>query len=577
MPPKSVTPPARPTPGPAPAARPLPTQPVPPLPPKPMAPAAPMPPKQPPIAAAPLPPKPPVSQAAPVQPRPPVGPLPRPVASATPVAPPAVSAVPSKPATPSGAAQPPQPPMPPAAPPAKPAEYKQSPLRFLPFVVGALLLVGLVFFAVTHLFGSKPATPVSTDNGGTPSTGAVSSGTSGGQGQLVTLTYWGLWEPSTVTQQVFADFEKTHPNIKVNYQQQSYQDYRERLETAISQGTGPDIFRFHASWTPMLRTDLAALPASVMSLSEYQNTFYPVAAQQLSVGNQIVGIPLMYDGLGLFYNEDALRTANAQPPTTWAELKILAQQLTIRSNGKIQRAGVALGNTSNVEHFSDILGLLLLQNGADLTNPTSQAAQDALQFYTNFVKTDKVWDSTLPSSTIAFARGDVAMMLAPSWRAHDIKSLNPNLKFKIAPVPQLAGNKIAWASYWAEGVNVQSKHQDEAWELLKYMSSPDTLQKLYSAASSQRAFGEIYPRKDLASTLANDPYVSSYLADAPNAQGWYLSSFTHDNGLNDFLIKYYEDAVNALLNGGDPQQTMNTVAQGTAQVLRQYNLSPTTR
>ncbi len=437
--------------------------------------------------------------------------------------------------------------------------------------MGGLLILGIAYFIFSKFFGggSTPPTP----SGGTPQTGTTgqTSGVSPGS-QQVTLTYWGLWEPSTVTQQVFDDFQKAHPNIKVNYQQQSYQDYRERLQTAIANGTGPDVFRFHATWTPMLASNLSPMPASVMSPTDFQNTFYPIASQQLALNGQIMGVPLMYDGLALYYNEDALNSANAQPPVTWADVKTLASQLTIRSNGKIQRAGIALGNASNVEHFSDILGLLILQNGADPANPTSQAAQDAMTFYTNFVKVDKVWDDTFPSSTQAFARGDVAMMLAPSWRVHDIQALNPNLKFKIAPVPQLTANKITWASYWAEGVSAQSQHKDEAWQLLQYMSSPDVLRKLYSAASTQRAFGELYPRKDMANDLASQPYAASYLADAPNAQSWYLTSYTHDNGIDDFIIKYYQDAVNAVLGGTDVAQAMNTVAQGTAQVLRQYGV-----
>src|SRR5690606_40319838 len=102
------------------------------------------------------------------------------------------------------------------------------------------------------------------------------------------------------------------------------------------------------------------------------------------------------------------------PPTTWAELRTLASQLTVRSGNQIQRGGLAIGNASNVEHYGDIIGLLMLQNGADPAVPTSPEARDALLFYTNFAKVDQVWDENLPSSPVAFARGDAAMMFAPS-------------------------------------------------------------------------------------------------------------------------------------------------------------------
>jgi multiple sugar transport system substrate-binding protein len=479
---------------------------------------------------------------------------------------------PGAPMTPGGALpKPPQ--LPPSQTPAKPqvAELKKSPLRFLPFVLGALLILGIGYFVLSKIFGdSKPPQPTTSDT--TPTTAGQGSTTTTAN-QAVTLSYWGLWEPSDVLQDVLDTYHQQHPNVTINYQMESYKDYKDRLQTAIASGRGPDIFRFHASWTPMLHNELDAMPTTVYSPTDFQNTFYPAATQQLSSGSQIFGIPLMYDGLALYYNSDALRAANAQPPKTWADVKSMASQLTIRSNGKIQRAGLAIGNTTNVEHFSDILALLILQNGGDPANPTTQEVQDAVIFYTNFAKVDKVWDDTLPSSTVAFARGDVAMMFAPSWRAHDVKALNPNLKFGIAPVPQLSGTKISWASFWAEGVSSQSKNKAESWAFLKYLSSADVERKLYAAASKDRAFGEIYSRKDLAADLANDPYVGPFLADAPSGQGWFLSSFTHDNGINDQMIKYYQDAVNAVLaSSSDVKSAMNTVQLGVSQVLRQYNV-----
>jgi multiple sugar transport system substrate-binding protein len=464
---------------------------------------------------------------------------------------------PMNPSTPSGA--------PPAS---TPAEYKQSPFRFLPFILLGVLLLGLVAFIFTRVMaGRAKSTPNTISQTG--STGGNNTTTNKSQ---VILTYWGLWEPSTVLDEVISDYQKAHPNIKINYQQQSYQDYRERLQTAVTSLQGPDIFRFHASWVPMLKAELDQMPSTVYSKADMENDFYPIASQQLASNNQYLGVPLMYDGLGLYYNKDILRAANAEPPKTWSDLEKLAIQLTVRQGNTIQRGGVALGNANNVDHFSDILGLLMLQNGADPTNPTSSEAQEALTFYTNFYTKDKVWDENLPSSTLAFGRGDVAMMIAPSWRAHEIMSQYPNLSFGIASVPQLGKNKVTWASYWAEGVNAQSKHKTEAWDFLKYMSSKEVEQKFYAAATKERAFGEIYSRTDLAEQLANDPYAAAYLSDAPYAQDWYLNSFTHDAGLNDQLIKYYQDAVNAVIKGTNSDEAMTLVDQATRQVLRQYNI-----
>lgn len=446
------------------------------------------------------------------------------------------------------------------------AKVKGSPFKFLPYLLGGLVLIGGIVFALAKVMGgnkTQPVEPVDTEQSARKTV----------PNKNVTLTYWSLWEPENVLTEVFASFEEKNPGVKVEYMKQSHKDYRERLQTALASGSGPDVFRFHAAWTPMLAVELAPMPQSVMTASEYQQAFYPAAAQMLSLNGQVVGIPLMYEGLGLYYNVEMLKAANAEPPSTWAEVKSLASSLTVRSGGEIERGGLAIGNASNVEHFADILALLMLQNGADLTQPDSQEGQDALQFYTNFIKQDKVWSDKLPSSTVAFARADVAMMFAPSWRAHEVQKLNPDLKFGIVPVPRLGDQRIAWASFWAEGVSSKSGNKDEAWQLLRFLSATENQRLLYSAQSQVRAFGEIYSRPSLANELAGDPLVSSFLQDAPSAQGWYLASYTHDNGLNDLLIKYYQDAINAVVNEGKQvQAVMKIVQQGTTQALRQYGV-----
>jgi multiple sugar transport system substrate-binding protein len=389
----------------------------------------------------------------------------------------------------------------------------------------------------------------------------------------VSLTYWGLWEPEGVVKEVLADWAKEQPNIKVNYQQQSPKEYRERLQSALARGEGPDIFRFHNTWVPMLKTELAPVSSTVMDATTFENTFYPVASSSLRSGTSYLGLPLEVDTLALFYNQDFLTAAGATPPTTWDELRQLAADLTLRdASGRIQRAGVALGTTDNVRHWSDILALMMLQNGANLNNPTGSLAEDALTFYTIFSKTDRVWDETLPSSLVAFATGKTAMFFGYSWDVFEIKNINPDLNFKIVPAPQLPQANVTWASFWVEGVAQKSAQKEAAWQFLQFLSSEETLEKLYQVASQTRLFGEPYSRVAMADRLQTEPLVASFLSQAPKAQSWYLCSLTHDNGINDRMIKYFEDAVNAVNAGQEAQQVLSTAADGVSQVLSQYDL-----
>jgi len=420
----------------------------------------------------------------------------------------------------------------------------------------------------------------------------------------VTLVYWGLFEPPTVMQQVIADFEKENPNIKINYSQQSLTQYRQRLQERLfsaSQQTKeksqeildsetPDIFRIHQSWVPMFSGLLSEVPKDIYDDITFEKTFYPSAIESLKQQGGYVGIPLMVDGLALYCNEDLFRAKGLSLPQNWSELKIAAQQLTARdSEGKITTAGAALGTTANIDHWSDILGLMFLQAGVDPSNPgaCSQASDgtnicpgaDALQFYLNFATVDRVWDSTLPTSTFAFAKGNLAMYLGPSWRVFDIEGiknrLQTNFTYKIIPVPQLPmeeERKIGWSSFWVESVSKNSAYQAEAWKFLKYLSSKETLQKIYQSQSSLRQFGEPYPRTDMADLIKDHPLAGSFVSQASYSRNWYLSSSTSDNGINDKIIEYFKNAVNEVSQGEEATSSLQTAGQGTYQILSQYGL-----
>lgn len=394
------------------------------------------------------------------------------------------------------------------------------------------------------------------------------------------ITWWGLWEDQNVVSSLISEYEAAHPKVKINYIKQSPIDYRERLTNSLAKGTGPDIFRFHNTWVPMLKSSLDYLPASVMNPADFSKNFYPVAVSDLTSGKGIVGLPIEYDGLVLYINEDIFNKSGKTPPATWDDLRATARELTVKDDqGIITQSGVALGRTENVDHWPEILALMMIQNGVDLGSPTGKPAEDALTFFTIFSTVDGVWDATLPSSTQAFAAGKLAMYIGPSWRSFEIAVQNPNLKFKTVPIPQLpkdtASEKdITYATYWVEGVWSKSSNKAAAWDFLNFLSTKDSSQKFYQAASKVRSFGEPYSRVDMAGTLSAHPILGAVVAQAPGARSWYLASRTFDGptGINSLLAKYFEDAVNFVNTGGDASKALQTVAQGVTQVLTQYGL-----
>jgi len=416
------------------------------------------------------------------------------------------------------------------------------------------------------------------------------------KGNQVVLNYWGLWEEESVMNGIIADFESKNPNIKINYKKNQKDGYAGRLDGRLAKSGSiedvPDIFRIHNTWIPMFRDNLAAVPKETVVAIGLENDFFDVYKKDLVENGEYLSVPLMYDGLVMFYNPALLEKAQVNVPNNWWDLKKSAAKITEKSgNGKITIAGAAIGTVENVDHWSDIVGLMMKQNGVDLNTMSAdneKKLKDVLDFYTLFKTGDKVWDETLPNSTQYFASGNLAFYFGPSWRIFDIQALNPDLKFEVATIPQLPTTastptdqigaeaeltNFHWATYWTEGVNNKSKYQKEAWKFLEYLSSPEVLEKMYQADSLIRSFGQIYPRKSMAEKISSNPKIKPFVETANDASSWYLASRTGDDGIDVEMQKYFGDAINSILNGSKKsEEAVKTLISGVSQLRQKYKL-----
>ncbi len=397
----------------------------------------------------------------------------------------------------------------------------------------------------------------------------------------VTLVYWGLWDDATIMEPIIADFERSHPHIKIQYEKQDIRglgQYVDRLTTRINNGTGPDIYRFHSSWTLQLKKNLLPFPQSVVTETKIDTDYYKTVQRDMNINGAYYGIPLGVDTIAMYVNTEALQGKGLPIPQDWNDIYVkYAPELVVKDqSGKIVTPSIGLGTYDNIAHASDIVALLLLQNGADikdLAGTSRGSAIDALKFYTVFAKGEKaVWDQTLDNSTLAFAKGNLAIYFGYSWDIFTIKGLNPSLQFTVAKVPTLAGRNNTVASYWSEGVSSKTKHSKEAFEFITYLSMPETLQKLYETQSKVRLFGSLYPRRSMAGLLSSNNLVYPFVAQADNAQSTFFSSDTYDgdNGMISQMNVYMGNAVRSVNNNTSADTAIDTLAKGTAQVLARY-------
>ncbi len=421
-------------------------------------------------------------------------------------------------------------------------------------IAGGILTFILLFILIFKFFSSKSSTPKETQ-----------------------LTYWGLWEEKEVMQPLIDQYQAKNTKVKIEYIKMTPQDYRNKLIVRSQQGQGPDIYRYHNTWIPQIKEILSYIPKNIYSNSEFEKIFYPVFKSDLGVGEHYFGIPLMVDGLVLLYNDNLYKSAGIdKSPKTWEDIINNIAKLTIRDkDGKLITAGIAIGTASNIEHFSDILGLFILQNGADLKNLDSQEAIGALESFRKFAELpNNYWDESMPSAIQAFAQEKVAMIIVPSWQILNIKTINPDLAFKSVPVPTLPGGEaISVASYWVEGVSRFSSadKQAEAWKFLKYLSEKETMTKLYELQTKSRQYPTASSRVDLASIQSQNVYLEAVIKQGKYYKSIPTIALTYDNGLNDEINQYLENAINSTINGESYKTSLKTAKEGIEQVLTRYD------
>jgi multiple sugar transport system substrate-binding protein len=335
----------------------------------------------------------------------------------------------------------------------------------------------------------------------------------------VTLVYWGLWEPDSVMEDVIEKYETLNPNVKIEYTRRPYADglYKQQLlERLVDPDTNkaPDIMRIHNTWLPEFKDELAPMPTSVYSESQYSSIFYGTALKDFKAEGQLYSIPLMIDTLGLYYNKDLFAQSGfTTPPTDWDRFIEYAQKLTkYDEDDRIIQAGAAMGSSSNVLHSTEILSLLMLQSDIEMVSTdktralfdSSNNSQGAtvVRYYTNFINRYKVWGTELPNSLDMFIQGKLAMMIAPSWRVFDIQNANPTFEFDTAPIPQITlGKEVNYSTYWGEVVSKDAPNTEIAWDFIKFLSEQEQLRTMYESASKLRSFGEPFPRKDMRDEL----------------------------------------------------------------------------
>ncbi len=417
-------------------------------------------------------------------------------------------------------------------------------------------------------------------------------GSSADSNYKVTLEIWGPFDDSNIYGEIIKEYKKINTHVgEIKYRKFSQDTYKQELIEALASGQGPDIFLVKNNWFPSFENKVYPAPEVFVSQQDIKNNFPDVVSFDFVNDSNgiasVYAVPLSIDSMQLYYNKDMFNAVGIiSPPKTWEEFQEDVKILTnINEEGKIIRAGAAIGTAYNVNQSKDLLSLLMLQNGAQLPTKRGefakfdegvvssagnlkefkQAGEIALNFYTQFAKVNNsdgnsnvfyTWNSKQPNAVDAFAGGSVAMIANYAWQNLNIKGRNPKLNYDVAAIPQAdPNNPISIADYWGYTVSlnkvspVASAAQPdvkpvsndvrarEAWQFLRFLTLKNSgTVKLYNVVSGNTkdfpmnfdpAFNYLEKtsqpaaRRDLIQEQKSDPFLGVFASGNLFAKSWY--------------------------------------------------------
>jgi raffinose/stachyose/melibiose transport system substrate-binding protein len=260
----------------------------------------------------------------------------------------------------------------------------------------------------------------------------------------VTITMWGNhpeWRDPML--EILAAFEEANPGIKVEFTGIPGPDYPAKLQTAVAGGAPSDVL---GALEGSIITQVAAggeLPFIDLTGKIDISGLTETARGQVEVDGKVYGTPLASYTVGIAYQKPIFVEHGLEPPTTWQELKDVAQAL--------QDAGetpIVLGAKDGVHPYFMYIGLVSSILGPEgfeqlrrgermLTDPdlveAAQLLLDLRPFYqSGFQATDYV------TAKAIFANAQGAMEVAGTADFTGYREVNPeaDLGFIAWPGPE---------------------------------------------------------------------------------------------------------------------------------------------
>ncbi len=280
-------------------------------------------------------------------------------------------------------------------------------------------------------------------------------------------------------------FTKANPDVTVNLEFVPYEGLHDKTVLAQGSGGGYDVVLFDVIWPAEYATNKVLLDVSDKITGDMKTGVLPGAWTTVEYQGKRYGMPWILDTKYLFYNKEILEKAGIKtPPKTWGEL---AEQAKVIKDKGLLATPIAWSWSQAEAAICDYTTLVSAYGGRFIKDgkPVFQTGGglDALNYMVDSYKSGL----TNPNSKEfleedvrrVFQNGEAAFALNWTYMynmANDPKDSKVAGKVGVVPAPGIDGKSTVSAVNGSMGLGITStsRHPDEAWKYITFMTSQQT-------------------------------------------------------------------------------------------------------
>lgn len=308
------------------------------------------------------------------------------------------------------------------------------------------------------------------------------------------------------------EFQKTHPDIEIELISPPYENSDQKLGLMLNTNQPLDVYEVRDFFVKRYvnNSKLLDLTEFMTGWNEYED-FLPLTKTVAHIiDNKPYFIPYGFFIKGMFYRKDILDAKGIAVPKTMAELVETAKKLTNPDKGEY---GFAFRAGSSEVKFTDVFAMSYLNNidpAVGYMTTDGKAYFDTPEAIQGLKDYMKLYQEGSPKDSLNWGwneqvSGFVSGMTPLLWQDPDtvaicIQRLGGTDKFAVAPMPVGPSGKV-YLDYGNAGWGIASysEHKQEAWELVKFLSSKDV----------NIAFSKHNGTLPISNAAMNDPYFST--------------------------------------------------------------------